>query len=210
MRIGIFGGTFDPVHLGHLMLAEQSREQAKLDEVWFVPAARPPQKRNQTISPFDRRVEMLQLAIAGQPQFRVDRIESTRPGPSYTTDTLSALATAYPDHEWFLIVGGDCIADFPTWYQPAQILTQATLLVIERPGIVSGTIAELLTTLKLPTEAMRGWQSIAVPMTSLASRDLRTRAKEGRSLRYLVPAAVEIYIRERGLYRDEIREVIPT
>ena len=113
MRIGIFGGTFDPVHLGHLILAEQAREQGELDEVWFVPAPRPPQKDGLSITRFDVRVEMLELAIAGNASFRVDPLEKDRTGPSYTVDTLIELHRRAPQHTYGLIVGGDALADLP-------------------------------------------------------------------------------------------------
>src|SRR5262245_24928204 len=104
MRIGIFGGTFDPVHIGHLIIAEQAREQARLDQVWFVPSARPPHKIEMPISPFERRAEMLSLAVAGQNNFRVDLAEKDRPGPSFTADTLADLHAANPENEFFLIL----------------------------------------------------------------------------------------------------------
>src|SRR5262245_31594023 len=104
MRIGIFGGTFDPVHLGHLILAENCREQGRLDQVWFIPAAAPPHKLDRAITPFDRRVEMLRLALAGNPAFQVNELEKDRPGPSYTVDTLSELCRQYPGNELFLLI----------------------------------------------------------------------------------------------------------
>src|SRR5436190_8639731 len=118
MRIGIFGGTFDPVHLGHLILAEQAREQGRLDEVWFVPAPRPPQKDDRAVTRFDVRVEMLALALAGQPAFRIDEVEKDRAGPSYTSDTLDVLYARHPGHSFFLLVGGDSLADLPGWRNP--------------------------------------------------------------------------------------------
>src|SRR5438045_5686778 len=107
MRIGVFGGTFDPVHLAHLIVAEQCREQARLERVLFVPAARPPHKPERVLTPFERRVEMLALAVAGQPAFQVDELEKDRPGPSYTVDTLEALRAKFPDAELCLVMGGD-------------------------------------------------------------------------------------------------------
>src|SRR5215210_5863648 len=101
MRVGVFGGTFDPAHLGHLILAEQAREQGRLDEVWFVPAPRPPQKDDRVVTRFDVRVDMLALAIAGQPAFRVEEMEKDRPGPSYTADTLAELHRRHPEHSFF-------------------------------------------------------------------------------------------------------------
>ena len=104
MRQGIFGGTFDPIHLGHLVLAEQCREQARLDQVLFIPSARPPHKQNQPLTPFDQRVEMLRLAISGQQAFRIEELEKDRPGPSYTADTLRILKDRQPSTELFLIL----------------------------------------------------------------------------------------------------------
>src|SRR5437870_4749134 len=107
MRLGIFGGTFDPVHLGHLILAEEAREQGRLEQVLFVPAARPPHKQEQPLTPFAQRVEMLSLALAGNPAFRIEQLERDRPGPSYTVDTLEELRRRQPDAELWLIVGSD-------------------------------------------------------------------------------------------------------
>src|SRR5947209_10381026 len=116
MRVGIFGGTFDPLHLGHLILAEQARDQAWLDEVWFVPAPRPPQKEGQAITRFDQRVEMLQLAVAGNRHFLVNEVEKERPGLSYTADTLAELRRRHPEHTFFLLVGGDSLAELSKWH----------------------------------------------------------------------------------------------
>src|SRR5262245_51325056 len=143
MRIGIFGGTFDPVHVGHLILAEQAREQGALDEVWFVPAPRPPQKEGQAVTRFEQRVEMLQLAIAGQPAFRVDEVEKERAGLSYTAETLALLHQRHPEHAYFLLVGGDSLVDLPNWREPRQIVELAGLLVMARPSSPIVGAAEL-------------------------------------------------------------------
>src|SRR5262245_55959137 len=127
-RIGVFGGTFDPVHLGHLVVAEQCREQAKLDRVLFVPAARPPHKIDQVITPYFRRVEMLELALAGNPSFVVDQTEKDRPGPSYTVDTLKDLKARERDAELFLLVGSDCLGELVHWHRPERLSELATLL----------------------------------------------------------------------------------
>jgi len=197
MRIGIFGGTFDPIHLGHLIVAEQAREQASLDEVWFVPAARPPHKLDQSISPFDRRAEMISLAITGQPQFRLERIEKDRPGPSFTVDTLSELQTAHPEHTFALIVGADCLPDLKNWREPQRILELAELVVSARPGWPMMEREELLKSVALTTLRM---SRVDVPQVEIASREIRQRTAEGRTIRYLTTRAVEEYIRERKLY----------
>src|SRR5262245_11370951 len=118
MRLGVFGGTFDPVHLGHLILAERCRDEAALDTVLFMPAARPPHKLDRPLTPFHHRAEMIELAIAGNPAFRVDRMEEQRAGPSYTVDSLEAIAQREPGAEMFLIVGSDTLLDLPQWHQP--------------------------------------------------------------------------------------------
>lgn len=199
MRIGIFGGTFDPVHYGHLIIAEQAREQARLDEVWFVPSARPPHKLDQPMTSFDRRVEMLQLATAGHNSFRVEEIEKDRPGPSFTADTLSDLNRQYPDNEWFLIAGADCLPDLAKWYQPLRVIDSATLLVAARPGWTVWTAKQLAATLGVEAERVR-LQHILIPLIEVSSRDLRRRAAEGRSIAFMVPRAVEVYIREKRIY----------
>src|SRR5438132_6331066 len=134
MRIGIFGGTFDPVHYGHLILAEQCREQGRLDEVWFVPAPRPPHKAEHETTRFEQRVEMLALAIAGHAAFRIDELEKERTGLSYTADTLAELRRRHPGHEFFLLIGSDTLIDLPGWYEPQQVVQRASLLVTRRPN----------------------------------------------------------------------------
>jgi nicotinate-nucleotide adenylyltransferase len=201
MRVGIFGGTFDPIHTGHLLLAEQGREQGRLDEVWFVPAAHPPHKDEPTLTRFEQRVEMLALAVAGNPAFRVDELEKERPGPSYTADTLAELCRRHPSHEFFLLIGSDTLRDLPHWYQPARVLELASLLVMTRPGNVVMTAEELRAQLSAPASVPVRLQAIETPQIDISSRDLRRRAAAGRSLRYFLPRAVECYIHEKRLYR---------
>jgi nicotinate-nucleotide adenylyltransferase len=201
MRVGIFGGTFDPVHYGHLIIAEQAREQAGLDQVWFVVSARPPHKIDRVLTPFDRRAEMLALAIAGhEDRFRVETIERDRPGLSYTADTLEALDQQHPGTDWFLILGADSVRDLPEWHEPLRIIDRATILVAGRPGNPIWTPAELAAGLGVDPGRIR-LREIDVPLIDIASRDLRRRAAIGRSLLFQVPHAVEVYIREKKLYR---------
>jgi nicotinate-nucleotide adenylyltransferase len=197
MRIGVFGGTFDPVHLGHLILAEQCRVQGRLDEVVFVPAARPPHKSEADLTPFAQRVEMLNLALAGQPAFRVEEVEKDRPGPSYTAVTLEELERRRSGHQWFLIVGGDALRDLPDWYAPERIVALAELLVVPRQGVVVPPLDELRSRLG---PALR-MQIIDVPLIGIASTNLRQWLRQGRSVRYQVPRAVEAYIQDKGLYQ---------
>jgi nicotinate-nucleotide adenylyltransferase len=201
MRVGIFGGTFDPVHIGHLILAEQAREQASLDAVWFIPAPRPPHKEEAALTRFEQRVEMLQLATAGNPSFRIDEVEKERSGPSYTAKTLEELTGRHPGAEFFLLVGSDTLADLPNWRDPARVLELAALAVMARPGHALLTTADLRRRLHLPPEARVELLTVTTPLFEVSSHDLRGRVAAGRSIRYLVPRAVECYIHEKRLYR---------
>lgn len=201
MRVGIFGGTFDPVHTGHLILAEQCREQGRLDEVWFVPAPRPPHKDEPALTRFEQRVEMLALALAGNPAFRIDEVEKERLGPSYTADTLAELRRRHPTHEFFLLVGSDTLADLPHWHEPLRVLEQASLLVVARPGVAVPTHGELRQRLQASESLPLRLHVVEMPQIDIASRDLRRRATAGRSLRYFLPRAVECYIHDKRLYR---------
>lgn len=192
MRLGVFGGSFDPVHYGHLILAENSREAARLDLVLFVPAPRPPHKLDREQTPFFRRVEMLELAIAGHPAFQVSQIEKDRPGPSFTVDTLTQLQAERPEAELFLLLGSDSLQDFPLWYQPERIAELATLVVTLRPGAEKPT--------NLPTHFRVLW--VDAPRIDISSTDIRNRVRTGRTIRYLLPRAVECYIETHRLYRD--------
>ncbi len=197
MRIGVFGGAFDPVHFGHLILAEQCREQGRLDEVLFVPTARPPHKPRPGAR-FDQRVEMLALALAGNPAFRMDEIEKDREGPSYTVDTLAELRRRRPGDDFWLLAGGDVVRDLHLWYEPRRLVETAGLLVMARPGTPAPDSAELAARLGLPAVRL---EVVEAPQIDIASHDLRRRAADGRSLRYLLPRAVECYVREKRLYQ---------
>lgn len=195
MQIGIYGGTFDPVHLAHLVLAEQCLEQLPLDEVWFVPAAIPPHKTHVPITPANDRCAMLEYALAGHAQFRLETIELERQGPSYTVDTLEALTRLHPDHRWSLLLGADSVREFETWRTPERILELAQIVAVNRGGD--------------PPIDLEAFQSrfgvvpreVEIPSLNISASDLRRRVAAGRSVRFLVPRAVEVYIAERGLYR---------
>lgn len=199
MRIGIFGGTFDPIHMGHLILAEQCRTQASLDEVWFMPAAHPPHKSGATLTRFEQRCEMIELAIAGHSSFKVDRIEKELPPPSYTAETLAELTRRHPADSFFLLMGSDGLPDLPGWYEPRQVIGRAGLVVVPRPGVMLWTAERLATALSVDVSSVR-LQFVACPMIEIASRELRRAMADGMSIRYMVPRAVEEYIRDRKLY----------
>ena len=202
MRVGVYGGTFDPVHFGHLILAEQCREQGRLDQVWFVPSPRPPNKLDRPLTRFEQRVEMLQLAVAGQPAFRIDEIEKERTGPSYTFETLAELHRRHPGDDLFFLLGSDTLADLPSWREPGRIADLAGLLVVVRPGHAVLSAEELRARLHLGENDRLEMQIIEVPLIDISSRDLRRRAAAGRSLRYFLPRGVECYIEEKRLYRE--------
>ena len=199
MRSGIFGGTFDPVHMGHLILAEQCRDQAKLDEVWFLPSYIPPHKAGAGVTRFEQRCDMLDLAVAGHPAFRIDRIEKELPEPSFTARTLAELHARHPGNEFFLLMGSDCLPDLPSWYEPRQVIELAGLVVVPRPGVMLWTAERLAKALGVDVSAVR-LRFVACPMIEIASRELRRAVADGMSVRYMVPRAVEEYVRERKLY----------
>lgn len=200
MRLGIFGGTFDPVHFGHLLLAEQCREQCRLDQVWFVPAGTPPHKKG-AIAPAVARAEMLELAVAGHPQFSVNRMELSRSGANFTVDTLEQLRRERPDDELFFLIGADSLADLPQWREPRRIAELATLIVVNRGGTVPPDLEGLRP--QLGDAAVDRIQIVPIPGMDLASRDIRRRVQSRQSIRYQTPRSVECYLAAHGLYRGE-------
>ena len=199
MRIGLFGGTFDPIHLGHLLLAERCREDAGLDEVRFLPSYVPPHKADRAITRFEQRCEMVALATVGQPAFRVERIEKELPPPSYTSETLAELIARNPDDDFALLIGGDSLRDLPTWHLPQKVVALAEIVAVGRPGIATIAGDELARRLDLPSGGVR-LKIVECPLVDIASRDIRARVREGKSIRYSVPRSVEEFIRERKMY----------
>lgn len=199
MKLGLFGGTFDPVHQGHLLLAEQCREQCQLDEVWFIPAGNPPHKLGAAITPGKRRLEMLEFAIAGHPAFRTESIELKRTGPSYTVETLTELRRTRPTDEFFLLIGADSLRDLPQWREPRRILELATVVAVNR-GAGSAEIPAELEAAAGPGVRDR-IQFVEMPGFDVSARDVRRRVSEGRSIRFMTPRPVEHYIAQHGLYR---------
>lgn len=200
MRIGIFGGTFDPIHLGHLVLAERCREECRLDEVWFVPAALPPHKLTSVISSAKARTEMIEFAIAGNPHFKLSRIELERTGPSYTVTTLEDLTREDPDRELFLLVGADSIHDLPTWREPQRILEMATVVGVNRGRTFLQDDAHKQLVTQLGEKSAARVRFVEMPAIDISATDIRERVTRGASIRYLVPRAVEMYLAEQRLY----------
>ena len=189
MRIGVLGGTFDPVHYGHLMVAESCREQLQLDQVRFIPAAKPPHKLDERITDGNTRADMLTLAVSGYPEFVIDRRELKRTGPSFTIDTLSELAMENSGAELYLLLGADSLRDFLTWRSPLRIAELAIVVACNRPGVPALNRSQVLEWVS-PEIADRV-RTVAIPGTELSATDLRRRVAEGRSLRFMTPRAVE-------------------
>jgi nicotinate-nucleotide adenylyltransferase len=201
MRLGIFGGTFDPVHFGHLALAEECLAAANLDELWLVPAASPPHKGGKNLSRFDQRKEMLELAIAGNEKFKVEPMEADRPGPSFTIDTLLEIQKRKPNDELFLIIGGDSALEFSTWKDPAKIASLATIIVRIRPGFSMPTEQEFISQLGKELGVVPKVIFVAgPPFLDVSSSLLKERVSNNKSIRYLLPRAVEVYIQQKKLY----------
>ena len=188
-RLGVFGGTFDPPHLGHLLLAECARETLALDRVVFVPARVPPHRAPKRPSPADVRVRLLRAALYGT-GFTVSTLELSRPGPSYTVDTLEAMKTR-SDGLW-LLLGADSLLDLPSWRDPDGILAHARLAVAARPGFVPR---------RIPARIARRVDWLPNAPVDISSRDLRRRVAAGRSIRFLVPDRVARLVETLGLYR---------
>jgi nicotinate-nucleotide adenylyltransferase len=190
VKLGVLGGSFDPIHFGHLRAAENAREALGLAQVRFVPAGEPPHKPKGGLSAAADRLAMVRLATASNPAFAVSELEVHRHGPSYTVETLLALAAEPEGHELFLIVGSDTLPEMASWREPRRIFELCRVAVADRPGADRGE-----------TPAGARVVSVPGPQLPLSATAVRQRVREGRSVRYLVPDAVADYIETRRLYR---------
>ena len=191
-KIGILGGTFDPIHLGHLVLAEQVKEKLKLDQVVFIPCLRSPHKTRQKLSPAKDRYRMTQLAVEGNSSFAVSDIELKRKGLSYTVDTLTDLKNLYPNSKIYFLTGSDVLKEFAAWKHPEQIYRLAKVVIAIRPGFD-----------EFDRRNRFAKKSIVVPITGIdvSSSEIRQRVKKGRSIKSLVPPSVDDFIKRKKLYR---------
>ena len=194
MRLGLFGGTFDPIHLGHLILAESCREALGLDRLWFVVSGVPPHKQAGR-TPVGDRLEMVRIAIAGHPAFEVSEIEATGSGPHYSFSTLEQITRERPEDDLFFLIGADSLLDLPGWRRPERIAELAHLVVVGRPGF---SLPDPMPDLGPFAKPIKRVES---PQIEIASSELRRRLADGRSVRYQVPRGVEAYIEAKGLYR---------
>lgn len=198
LRLGIMGGTYDPIHVGHLVTAEEARVQFGLDRIVFVPSARPPLKDPAAVTAPEHRYLMTLLATVGHPAFAVSRIEIERPGPSYAIDTIEELRRERPGAELSFITGADALLEIlrGEWHAAERLLQRCRFIAAIRPGYA------------LPPEGGRALPAsvsvMEIPALAISSTDIRQRVRAGRPIRYLVPDAVEAYVRKYGLYREAV------
>lgn len=218
--IGILGGTFDPIHFGHLRLAEEAREAWPLDEVWFLPAQVSPFKTDQPASPAEHRFAMVQAATEDHPHFCVSDVDLQRPGPSFTAETMRQLSEDYPEHEWVLILGMDAVRGFPRWKDWRDLVRRCHVFVGSRPGEVldfetlfpasevriegKGTVCYNAAPPLLRFAAGTTLRAYRTTMLDISATDIRQHAADGKSLRYLTPGPVIHYIDRCRLFRNII------
>ena len=198
MEIGLIGGTFDPVHLGHLIIAEEVRGKLGLSKIIFIPAGKPWFKDDRVITAGEHRMAMVRLGIGSNPYFEVSLAEMGRSGPSYSVDTVSALRSEQgPGHGLYFIIGPDALSEIHRWKEPAKMVEECLLIAVGRPNSVKVDLSELEVAIPAIRSRIR---CIDVPEIGISSTEIRDRVKKGASIRYLVPPEVERYIYEQELY----------
>jgi nicotinate-nucleotide adenylyltransferase len=201
MRLGIFGGSFDPIHRGHLVLAESCRQQAQLDRVWFIPAAQQPFKPHGPQARVEQRVAMLELALADYPNFEISQIELERGGTSYTVDTLTTIAALHPSAQLFLLMGADLLVDFPHWNNPVEICRLASPLVVNRAGEPAANFTPLIHIVSDERLAEIQANQVEMPPMEISSSEIRRLIATGGNWEEFVPVAVATFIQEHRLYQ---------
>ena len=198
MKVGIMGGTFDPIHTGHLATAEFVREGFGLDEIIFIPSARPPHKTDRKVTAEAQRLAMTILATRSNPHFRVSALEIMRKGLSYTFDTVNELYKEFDERtKFFLIIGADSLAELSTWYKAKELVAKCQFIATSRQGVeVDYSAVEKF----FGAESMKNIHSISTPGLEISSTKIRERVKTGKSIKYLVPEIVEEYIKKELLY----------
>jgi nicotinate-nucleotide adenylyltransferase len=199
-RTGIFGGSFNPVHWGHLLIAETAREQANLEQVLWLPTYNPPHKV-QDLAPFQHRYAMVSRAIAAHPAFVASDIEAYQDGTSYALVTVSKLQNLYPATEWFWILGIDAFQRLPNWQGDRRLVAQVTWLVAPRSSESSSTVGEQVAAQMANQGIGLRWQLLALAPIALSSSEIRDRCRTGESIRYRVPEVIRTYISEQKLYQ---------
>jgi nicotinate-nucleotide adenylyltransferase len=194
MDIGLFGGSFNPPHVAHLIVAEIVRDQFDLREIWWIPNATPPHKADDQLAGADHRLAMTKRATAANPGFRVCDVEIRRAGVSYTVDTVASLQDDHPDTSFGLIIGSDSLDHFGAWHEPDEIARRVPLVVYKRPGSIEAVA---------PPRFANHVKYVAAPVMEVSGTEIRARRQAGRSIRHLVPESVRTYIAEHGLYEAE-------
>ena len=198
LRIGVLGGTFDPIHYGHLAAAEEARVKLNLGKVLFAVAGLPPHKLDEEVTPVEYRVAMVRLGIASNPHFEISLVDVDRPGPSYTVDTISILRERWGQNaEFFFVMGLDSLVEVPTWHQPQRLIQLCHLVAVARPGF-EADMRQLEAAVPGISSRM---EIISMPEVDISSSDLQLRVREGLPIKYQVPEQVERYIREHELYQ---------
>lgn len=200
-RIGLFGGTFDPPHLGHLILASEAQSQLELTRLLWTLTPEPPHKQDQPVTSVEHRLEMVNLAIADNPSFELSRAELDRPGPHYTLDTVRLIANQNPDSEIVPIIGGDSLHDLPKWHQPKELLYACHWVGVMRRPEDSADLEALER--ELPGISSKV-HYVDAPLLEIASREIRTRIAEGRPYRYYLPSLVYEYVNQHHLYQQPV------
>ncbi len=200
-RLGIMGGTFDPIHYGHLMTAEEARDQYKLDKVLFVPSGHPPHKHESSVTESKHRYLMTVLATLTNPSFEVSRVDIDREGITYTVDTLMDLKVIFPQDQLFFITGADAILEIITWKDAPRLLGYCDFIAATRPGYSIEALETKLGTLY--TSYQECFHFVEVPALAISSTDIRQRVRAGRPIRYLVPETVDYYIQKNQLYQED-------
>lgn len=195
-RIGIFGGTFNPPHLGHLILAETAADSLELDGVFFVPAASPPHKVGLPRAPAKDRLAMVELAIMGNPRFTSSRADMDRPGPHYAVDMIAMFHREFPNAQLFFLMGSDSLRDLLSWSRPDEIIRMTTLVVMQRPDVYP----DLSALTRLLPGLLEKLYFLEAPEIEISSTEIVARIKQGRSIRYRVPESVLNYLTEHQLY----------
>lgn len=222
MRIGLLGGTLDPIHFGHLRSAEEIREALELDEIWFMPAALPPHKEPSKLTPFIHRLAMVELAVASMDYFKTTAIEDERPGPSYSIDTLKELRERHKDEaEFFFILGSDAFLDIETWKEYGSLTDYASLVIMRRGHEDSSGLKEIISR-AFPSHCIQGENDIfiahdggaiylySVTYLAISGTDIRRRARSGLSVRFLVPEEVRTYMKKNSLYAESTGDPSPS
>lgn len=201
-KVGLLGGSFDPVHVGHLVLAEQAREQLGLEHVLFVPSCVPPHKLDKQLAPAEHRLRMVELAVAGNPAFEARDLELRREGPSYSLDTVRELRAARGEAwDLYFVIGADTLPELATWHRVAELAELCKFVVFSRPGQRLGDVEPLRGVLGEEQIAAIAGRCFEMPRMDVSSTQIRRRVREGRSIRYLVPEPVRRYILDCELYR---------